>query len=187
MKSLWNLIKRERNTVLFLSCLFFARGSFANWYHIPSESMVPTLEIGNLILVDRTAYDLHLPFTRISLTRTGEPEPGQVVVFDHPNDGKTLLVKRMIGVPGDHVRIHGGRLWVNGTLQLYPSAALQLAHGRVPITAGDFDFVVPADSYFVMGDNRENSGDSRYWGFLPRANLVGRARAVVGLTRVARL
>ncbi len=179
MNRIWQFIKRERNTVLFLSCLFFARGSFANWYHIPSESMRPTLEIGNFIVVDRTAYDLHLPFTRHSLATTGEPERGQVVVFDHPNDGVTLLVKRLIAVPGDRVRIRDGRVHVNGQRVCMPDCK--------PVTAGAFDFVVPPENFFVMGDNRENSADSRVWGFLPREYLVGRARAVISLTHLALL
>lgn len=174
VKYLLNTLRLDKKTVFFLLSLFFVRGSLANWYYIPSGSMLPTLEVGDFVFVNRTAYALHLPFTRISLARRAEPKLGEIVVFDGPNDGP-LMVKRLIAVPGDHVAIKDGQLRVNGERICLPDCDRR--------TAGLFDFVVPAESYFVLGDNRENSADSRSWGLLPRSHLVGRGWGLLALNR----
>ena len=131
----------------------FVLGSFrsavADWNDVPTGSMRPTIVEGDRIFVDRRAYDVRVPFTTVSLSRHDDPARGDIVVFPSPVDGR-LLIKRVAGVPGDHVRLFDGR-----------------------------EVQVPADRYFLTGDNRDNSFDSRYWGFVDRRQILGRARAVV--------
>jgi signal peptidase I len=128
-------------------------------YSIPSASMAPTLEVGDQIVV--TPY-FH-----------ADPERGHVIVFRSPLDENELLVKRVIGVPGDLIDSRLGRVRVGAHTLAEP----YLVH---PATSGAIEAqVVPAGSYFVMGDNREDSLDSRSWGTVPRANVVGRARVIL--------
>ncbi len=136
---------------LLLFVLLF-RGFVAQAYYIPSESMQPTLEVGDRIFVNKLVYAFRAP------------RRGEVVVFDHPREHGTDLIKRVVAVAGDRVEGKGGKLWVNG----------------VPAGPSD-DFAplrVPPDNLFVMGDNRGNSADSRVWGFLPRGLVRGRAEVV---------
>jgi len=125
------------------------RAFVAQAYVIPSESMVPTLQIDDHVYVNRLAY------------RLSPPVPGDIIVFDHPREHGTELIKRVVAVGGDHVVAHDGQVWVNGV-------------ARGP----SFDFAaleVPRDNLFVMGDNRDNSADSRYWGTVPLGLVDGRA------------
>jgi signal peptidase I len=151
------------------------RWSFADQYRVPSGSMLPTIQLGDHVFVNKLAYDFRVPFTDVKVLRTGEPARGDIMVFISPEDQKTNLIKRVIGLPGDHLLIKGNKVFVNGKA---------LAEPYVPSEADQhsgevLDFIVPADRYFMMGDNRNISWDSRYWGFVPRENIKGRALEVL--------
>jgi signal peptidase I len=165
-------------------------------FRIPSGSMEPTLRVGDFLLVDKQSYGpagwldrLLLPPARV--------ERGDLAVFHYPVDPKLHLVKRVVGLPGDRIRMRGGRVLVNGVVLAEPYAfyspsrengfrdefpSLLEADPNVDLrwwirlrsAVVDRDVVVPADSYFVLGDNRNDSEDSRYWGFVPRSAMVGR-------------
>jgi signal peptidase I len=160
--------------------------------------MLPGLIDGDFILVSKFSYGLRLPLLNTLVLPTGDPQRGEVIVFRSPSDPDTNLIKRLIGLPGDHIAVRNNRLYVNG--RLMPSApdgiytggfgfagsplvkeklgrsehVLLFASGRF---ATDFDGVVPAGRYFFMGDNRNDSEDSRFAdvGFVPRDNLIGHA------------
>ena len=196
-------LRENRGFLLFLVGFLFFRTAIADWNPVPSGSMRPTILEGDVVFVERVAYDWKLPLTDISLRRTGEPRRGDVVTFGSPRDG-TRLIKRIVAVPGDTVELRGDRLILNGQPATYAPVD-EVAETLVPGVAvrglreieqwGDQrrvvqflpevrarrDFgpvVVPADQFFMMGDNRDNSDDSRYWGFVPRGLIVGRASAV---------
>lgn len=168
LRGLWS---RNRAFLLFVVALLLVRGSFADQYLIPSGSMEPTLLVGDYILVDRTAYHLTLPYTSKHLVRTGEPRRGDVVVFTSPEDG-ARVVKRLIAVPGDRVRVRDGWAFVNEREEATAVFVQRLPEGGF---GEEFEFAVPPDHFFMMGDNRDNSRDSRFFGFVPRRNLIGRA------------
>jgi len=192
-----SLIKQNRALLVVLLCFALFRLSFADWNPIPSGSMRPTLLEGDVVLVNRVAYDLKVPLSNHSLLRTGSPRRGDVVVFYSPVDG-TRLIKRLVAVAGDIVETHGGALWINGQAAAYEdqravydvsTAASELqAIERLGATTHQVQFLpernalrdwgpvlVPDEQYFFLGDNRDNSADSRYFGAVPRALLVGRA------------
>lgn len=197
-------IRQQRGFLLFLLCLGVFRTAVADWNPIPSGSMRPTLLEGDVVFVDRLAYDLKIPLTDHSLARLGEPQRGDVVTFSSPKDG-TRLIKRIVALPGDRVEVRGGRLFVNGEGAEYsepvqvqepvaPGLVLPALRAREALAghrrtvqylggvAARRDFpavVVPAGQYFMLGDNRDNSEDSRFIGFVPRESLIGRARRVI--------
>ena len=170
-------------------------------FRIPSGSMMPTLLIGDLILVNKFHYGLRLPVIHNKILDGEFPARGDVVVFRYPNDPGLDYIKRVVGVPGDQVRYHGKQLEVNG--QPFPKAQPQhyvdpllglphpslirytetidehehaiLTDAGYPPQYQPHDFVVPEGEYMVMGDNRDHSSDSRVWGFVPEDYLVGRA------------
>jgi signal peptidase I len=185
--------------------LFAARSSFADWNNVPTGSMKPTILEGDRIFVNKVAYDLKIPFTTIRLAEWSAPQRGDIVVFYSPKDG-TRLVKRTIGLPGDTVELRHDQLLINGAAVQYKSIANELlpdvsASDRAnsvyateqlpgrshPVAAipnrtalRDFGPVtVPEDSYFMMGDNRDNSFDSRFFGAVKRDRILGRATAVI--------
>lgn len=199
---LW--LKSNRSFLVFVLVFGLFRTAFADWNPIPSESMHPTLLDGDVVLVNRVAYDLKLPLTDISLARLGEPRRGDVITFHSPADG-VRLIKRLVGLPGDVVELRDDRLIVNGIEARYDhprpyreprdyagsTLAVKLAESLdgsrreiqfLPQVAARRNFgpvVVPADNYFFLGDNRDDSGDSRYIGFVPRRLLIGRAHRVL--------
>jgi signal peptidase I len=194
----------NRGFLVFLLCLGFFRTAVADWNPIPSGSMRPTLLEGDVVLVNRLAYDFKLPLSDVRLVALGEPRRGDVVTFSSPADGERLI-KRIVGVPGDVVELRNEVLLVNGAAAEYlnPSAVLEpiglgsVAAGvrtteriagsertvqllpDVPARRSFGPIVVPADSYFVLGDNRDNSADSRYIGVVPRQRLIGRAHHIL--------
>jgi signal peptidase I len=197
-------LRNNRSFLTFLLLFGLFRTAFADWNPIPSESMHPTLLDGDVVLVNRVAYDLKLPLTDISLVRIGEPQRGDVVTFHSPTDG-TRLIKRLVGVPGDVIELRDDHLIVNSVQARYADlttyrephdyAGSTLAVKLVETIDGsrrEIQFlpqlmarrnfgpvVVPAGSYFFLGDNRDDSGDSRYIGFVPRRLLIGRAHRVL--------
>jgi signal peptidase I len=186
----------------FFPVLFFVlvlRSFLFEPFQIPSGSMLPTLKIGDFILVNKFDYGLRLPVLGTTVVELGKPERGDVMVFKYPEDSRINFIKRVIAVSGDRVIYRNKTLFINGKEQvLSPSvgdgslelpaltqeASEQLGENEHQIwrrmTAGrDFGpLIVPQDQYFVMGDNRDNSNDSRVWGFVDDSLIVGRAFAV---------
>jgi signal peptidase I len=171
-----------------LLLLLIGRASLADHYHVPSGSMEPTLQVKDHIVVDKRAYGLRVPLTRLWLTES-EPRRGDVILFDSPVDGR-VMVKRLVGVPGDRIAFDGESLLLNGERvpqQLTPDGArLEFLPGALHPLHPEPDqgpplseVEVPARHYLVLGDHRGNSADSRYWGLVPRENLLGRAMAVL--------
>jgi signal peptidase I len=181
------------------------RSAVADWYDVPTGSMKPSIIEGDRIFVNKLAYDLKVPFTHWRLARWGEPKRGDVVVFYAPQN-ETRMVKRVIGIAGDEIELRGNRLWVNGEAVEYepldPDVVDQLSEaerGQHRYAAEDLDgrahpmmttprlkgkpyfgpVVVPAGHVLVMGDNRDASLDSRFWGFVDADSILGRASRVV--------
>ena len=157
------------------------RTAIADWNPIPSASMHPNLLEGDVVFVNRLAFDLKVPLTDVVVAHTGDPRRGDVVTFFSPQDGMRLI-KRVIGLPGQTVELRNKKVYIDGKpidepyvhFLIPPSTAFQ------EITSSDVrenygPVTVPPEQYFVMGDNRDNSEDSRYWGFLPRNNVKGKA------------
>ncbi len=198
-------LRQNRGFLVFLICFGFFRSAVADWNPIPSGSMRPTLVEGDVVLVNRLAYDLKLPLTDIVLLPLGAPRPGDVVTFTSPVDG-VRLIKRLVGVPGDVVELRDDVLFINGSAAQYESpqdvveslgSGAGTAKGvkitervrgstrtvqflpEVPARRSFGPVVVPKDSYFFLGDNRDNSADSRYIGAVPRRLLIGRAHRIL--------
>jgi signal peptidase I len=167
-------------------------------FRIPSDSMMPTLLDGDFIFVNKFTYGLRLPVVNREVVAIGQPQRGDVVVFRLPSDPSTNYIKRLVGLPGDHVVVRDKRVYINGRLQpvhldgMYPpfnsTPLAQRATERLGAVdhdtlyiaerpSVDFDDVVPEGHYFFMGDNRDNSRDSRFpeVGYVPAANVVGKA------------
>jgi signal peptidase I len=147
-------------------------------FKIPTGSMRMTLIEGDLILVNKFIYGAKVPFTDVRLPKFSQPKRGDVVVFIYPEDKKKDFIKRLIGLPGDIVEIKNGTIYINGQPQLDP-----LLNQRYYYNRGDFGqegqpVVVPQDSFFVLGDNSASSKDSRYWGFVPGKNILGKAMVI---------
>lgn len=198
--------RNYRSTLLFLCLMLGFRSAWADWVTVPSGSMNPTILEGDRVLVDKHVFGLRIPFTRVHLTAGENPQRGDIVVFDSPVDG-TSLVKRVIGLPGDVVALEGERLTVNGRTARYALRDITTVRGLLAATAAEHPLVlresglgkahdvmllperaarrsletlvVPEGMYFMMGDNRDNSADSRYFGFVPRRDIVGRATRVI--------
>jgi signal peptidase I len=192
LTSVWQEWLRPLLVVAFLLGSF--RSAIADWNDVPTGSMKPTIVEGDRIFVDRRAYDLRVPFTSFRVARYGAPARGDIIVFSSPVDGRRL-VKRVIGLPGDTVAVRDGHLVVNGTVARY--VPLGDAAGGAPVETEALEgrahpvmsrigpagpafgpTRVPDGHYFVMGDHRDDSFDSRYWGFLERERIQGRAVAV---------
>jgi signal peptidase I len=195
-----------RSTLLFLCLMLGFRSAWADWVTVPTGSMNPTILEGDRVLVDKHSFGLRIPFTRVHLTAGADPVRGDIVVFDSPTDG-TSLVKRVIGIPGDVVALEGDRLTVNGRAARYSIEDINAVHGLLAATAAEHPLLlreaglgapheimvlpgrrahrsidavtVPEGMYFMMGDNRDNSADSRYFGFVPRRDIMGRATRVI--------
>jgi len=145
-------------------------------YKIPSGSMVPTLLVGDRIVVVKLIYGPRLPFINVRLPGFREPKIGDIVVFKAPDDPAKSFIKRFVAGPGETVEIKDGKLIVNGKVVEDPPAFRRVYY----YNRGDYGLegkpiVVPEDSYFVLGDNSASSRDSRYWGFVPKSYLIGKA------------
>lgn len=194
-----------RPLLITLLILCAVRSSLADWNDVPSGSMKPTILEGDRVFVNKLAYDLKVPFTTWHIAEWGNPQRGDIVVFFSPYDG-TRLVKRVIGLPGDTIEMRNEQLILNGKPVDYGSLdadvsgqladaerqhslfATELLPSRahavmvLPETPAKRTFEpvrVPEGHYFMMGDNRDNSFDSRFYGMVPRGRIVGRATAVV--------
>lgn len=175
-----------------IAAVFLLRSFVVEPFRIPSGSMIPTLHVGDFILVNRFTYGLRCPVGDCKLLALGEPKHGDVVVFRYPVDPKADFIKRIIGLPGDTVRYVNKQLTVNGVpVTQQPLGLFEDGQNRryaedyegvrydtlqnPDRPPQDFEFVVPEGQYFAMGDNRDGSSDSRYWGTVPEAYLKGRA------------
>jgi signal peptidase I len=214
----WAKFWREqiRPLAIMLLCLFSFRSAIADWNVVPTGSMKPTIIEGDRIFVNKLAYDLKVPFTKIHIFEWSNPRRGEIVVFDSPEDG-TRLVKRVIGEPGDVIQLVDNQLFVNGKAATYgpldtdtveqvsakERQQLHYAFGTEtlnglkphPVMKRPFPFfpgagtendrrtygpvTVPPGHYFMMGDNRDQSKDSRFIGFVPRGSIVGRSSSVI--------
>ena len=198
--------RQEIRPLLVLAVILCSiRSSLADWNDVPSGSMEPTILVGDRIFVDKLAYDLKAPFTTWHLVQWSNPQRGDIVVFYSPRDG-TRLVKRVIGLPGDTVELRNDQLIINGQpvdyaplnagipaqlteterehslfateeLSAHPHAVMAIPELPAKRTFGPIQ--VPEGHYFMMGDNRDNSFDSRYFGTVARNRIVGKANAVV--------
>lgn len=180
-----NKLRNNWHLVVVMLILLAARSSLADHYIVPSGSMEPTLVPGDRVLVDKTAYGVRVPFTRIALAHGDAPQAGEVVIFDSPQDG-TRLIKRVVAVGGDEIELRRGRLRVNGVALEDPAApgterfgahpvTLDLSHGGGPDIAPTR---VPEGQLVVLGDARGQSSDSRYFGFVAADTLYARALRV---------
>lgn len=170
--------------------LFSFRSSVADWYHVPSGSMEPTVKVGDRVVVDKSAYTLELPFTDVVIAQTGDIKRGDIVIIDS-NAASTRLIKRVIAVEGDKVELKNNLLFINGEKaelttknnQVYSEDILghnrTIALNPIPSPAKSFNVVtVPKAHVLAMGDNRNNSVDSRYYGFIPIKEIQGKATSV---------
>ena len=202
--NLRHTLRDNRGFILFLFSFALLRTAVADWNPIPSGSMRPTLLEGDVVLVNRLAYDLKLPLTDVVLLPLGTPQRGDVVTLSSPAGG-TRLIKRIVGLPGDRVAMQADVLILNGQPLGYSS---RRTHGEsvapgwvvdavratedlagqphtvqfLPTLRARRDFAeitVPAGQYFVLGDNRDNSEDSRFIGTVPREKLIGRAHHIL--------
>jgi len=179
--------------------VFLLRSFLVEPFKIPSGSMIPTLQVGDFILVNKFTYGIRLPVIDLKVIPIGDPQRGDVMVFRYPSDPSVNYIKRVVGLPGDSIVYRDKKLFINN--QLMPQAPagdytysesgnhmifaqrfreqidgvehdILLSEGQNP---GILEFSVPEGHYFTMGDNRDRSNDSRYWGMVPEANVVGRA------------
>jgi len=201
LRRFWENFKALVSALLFFIVL---RTFFIEAYRIPSGSMIPTLLVGDWLFVNKLVYGPHVPFTHLNLPGYGEPKRGEVVVFrsptqiDQPEDPNPTLVKRVVGAAGDTLYMRKAVLYVNGVAQPPPTSssndgavdsvdplfdwqkrlALRSSRFGPPPTQPTHDnwgpIVVPPRSFFMMGDSRYNSKDSRYWSFVPRENIRGK-------------
>jgi signal peptidase I len=196
-----------------IAMVFFLRSFLWEPFKIPSTSMLPTLYVGDLILVNKYTYGIRLPVLNKKVIEVNHPQRGDVMVFKYPRDMSMDYIKRVVGVPGDKIVYKNKRLSINGKelsyqpmpefldeeslkyVQQYKENLTGIEHRilnreNAPTSVEPYDFphrencsynfegfscLVPEGAYFMMGDNRDNSADSRYWGFVPDQNIVGKA------------
>lgn len=164
--------------IIALLLALFIRSFVVQAFKIPSESMLQTLQVGDHLLVNKFIYGIKIPILNRTIIPVTEPKFQDVIVFEFPVNPSVDFIKRVIGLPGDTVELRGGELFRNGEKvdEPYLSGLPPKSGGRLSGEQVDFGPVtVPAESYFVMGDNRNNSNDSRYWGFVHRRAIVGKA------------
>jgi len=194
----WRVFSEFARTAIYAVALFIVIRTFlVEAFKIPSGSMERTILVGDFLLVNKLAYGAEIPFTDSHLPAIEHPQRGDVIVFKWPRDPSKNFVKRLIGLPGDTVEMRDGTVWVNGhalTEQYvvhtdastdpsgedfrwqrnYLVRQAEASQGYHPSRNNWGPLVVPEQSYFVLGDNRDNSYDSRYWGFVPDSLVEGR-------------
>jgi signal peptidase I len=190
------LFHENKGFLLFLFLMVMFRSAIADWNDVPSGSMRPTIIEGDRIYVNKLAYDIRVPLTHISLRHLDDPHRGDVVTFDSKKAGK-VLVKRVIGVPGDVVELQNNKLIINGVAAQYSNVEdhgdyilVDESYGAMrhrirlekysPSPRSSFGPVtIPEHTFWVLGDNRDNSADSRWIDFVPRHELLGRSSHIV--------
>ena len=215
------IIENARSLFPVIAIVFVLRSFIYEPFQIPSGSMMPTLLIGDFILVEKFSYGVKEPVWQNKLIPVGEPKRGDVAVFKYPEDPRVDFIKRVVGLPGDHIVYKDKRLYlipaceekecgnykevditfegdqyfkdentemgiyveklgeVNHQILINPMRRDQTAYyyQQSDVKTYEYEWIVPQGNYFMMGDNRDNSKDSRYWGFVPEQNLVGKAVA----------
>ena len=192
-----NFYIRHKQTLLIFLIVFAFRSSFADQYLVPSGSMEPGILVGDMIGVNKMAYDLKVPFSSFLIKKIDDPKRGDVVPFIWPGDNSSTFLKRLVGIPGDKIEIRNGFITINGnTLSIKqlkvqdPSKPFSYVENlgskefvvkRIPehFREETLSFVVPENQYFFMGDNRDNSADSRVWGFVKREAIRGRVEFII--------
>lgn len=194
------IVDYSRSFFPVLAIVLVVRAFLFEPFRIPSDSMMPTLLAGDFIFVNKFSYGLRMPVFNNKFLETGNPQRGDVVVFRLPSNPSVNYIKRLVGLPGDHVVVDNDRVFINGEPMTIEMDGFYNDHGYVDAQLAtenlggvkhqvmylaqsfprDFDAVVPAGQYFFMGDNRDNSRDSRFpeVGFVPEGNLVGRASLI---------
>ncbi|KKO09593.1 hypothetical protein LCGC14_0030860 [marine sediment metagenome] len=212
------LVEYGKSFFPVLAVVLILRSFLVEPFQIPSGSMKPTLEVGDFILVNKFAYGIRLPVLDLKVLDVGDPQRGDVMVFRYPNDPRINYIKRVVGLPGDHVRYANKQLFINGDvverdlLRVVPDDEVPAGHPLQSIAQAEIyeeqlgeasheirlkrlakapsadQWVVPEGHYFMVGDNRDNSNDSRYWsapnmpqelwGMVPDNYIVGKAFAV---------
>lgn len=193
------LVEYSKSFFPVILVVFLIRSFLVEPFKIPSGSMMPTLLVGDYILVNKYAYGLRVPVLNDTFLEIGHPQRGEVMVFRFPKDPSLDYIKRVVGLPGDHIEYRNKQLYING--QPVPQqenghydyvapglnqVSLRRLKERLgahdhdilvddAVPALDGEITVPEGHYFVMGDNRDNSNDSRFWGFVPDRNVVGKA------------
>lgn len=176
MEPKWSKVLRDWVEALLFALILalFIRSFVVQAFKIPSGSMLQTLQIGDHLLVNKFIYGIKLPFTDITMFPVSDPESGDIIVFEYPKDPSKDFIKRCIGLPGDVIEVQDNHVIRNGDpldepyLSGLPGAGGFGMRNFGPIT-------VPEGKYFMLGDNRNNSQDSRYWGFVDRSAIVGKA------------
>jgi len=197
------LVEYARSFFPVLLVVLVLRSFLFEPFRIPSGSMIPTLLVGDFILVNKFSYGLRLPVSNLEILETGRPERGDVAVFRFPRDPGKDYIKRVAGLPGDVVTYRDKRLSINGepvelsaaepyvyqdesdrtiSALLSEETLGETTHELLVLPdargGSEGEWTVPAGHYFMVGDNRDKSNDSRYWNFVPEANLVGRATRI---------
>ena len=195
MNPLYKFWKNNRSLIVFIALMSVFRSAVADWYEVPTGSMKPTIQEGDRILTDKMAYDIRVPFTHIKLLKLADPQAGDIIVFDS-QAADNRLIKRVIGVPGDTIALENNELIINGQKLNYADQRSNidsldkienlngLEHSirvaNIPSRLSGFDAItIPDDYYLAMGDNRDNSADSRVIGLIPRDELLGKAERVI--------
>lgn len=192
------VLREIRIFVLMILIVSSLRSALADWNDVPTGSMKPTIQEGDRVVVNKLAYDLKVPFTTKAIFKWDNPERGDIVVLFSPVDG-TRLVKRVVAIPGDTVEMRDNQLFVNDRIakqspineatteagttyvndeDLYGHNHKVMLTPEIPAVRSFGPVTVPEGNYFVLGDNRDNSNDSRFIGFIERRRIVGRAVAV---------
>jgi signal peptidase I len=201
-----NIWRDWKGFIVFIFIMVIFRSAVADWNQVPSGSMLPSILIGDRVIVDKLAYDLRLPLTLTRVAQWKNPQRSDIVTFESPKNG-LLLIKRVIGIPGDIVSLKDNRLSVNGIAGEYEKLPVQAIHADLQMpfshtdiflekllgeerqimlfrnpsksTAASFQAItVPQGHYLMLGDNRDNSGDYRAIGLVPRSAIIGRAQTV---------
>lgn len=197
------VVKQEEGLIEFagslapvLGLVLVLRSFLIEPFQIPSQSMVPTLQVGDFILVSKWTYGLRLPVLRTKIIEIDSPERGDVMVFFPPHEDR-YFIKRVVGLPGDKIHVLNGIVFINGDKMIQTSVAEEANSSRSVVMSEDlggiehlmqkrtsptrlslnYSAVVPQGHYFMMGDNRDNSSDSRVWGPVPEDRIVGKAFA----------
>lgn len=199
------IVENARSFFWVLLLVWVIRSFIIQPYRVPTGSLQPTVKPGDFLLVNQFAYGLHFPVGNKTLVEVGKPKRGDIVLFYAPPDPSIVFVKRLIGMPGDHIEYRNKVLWINGkemkqafiekTMDDEPAVAGSNPEEHIPVDlkeedldglkhkifiadggfTSDFAVTVPPGNYFMMGDNRDNSDDSRMWGFVPEKYLIGKA------------
>lgn len=204
--ALLNFWREWRGFFVFIALMLLFRSAIADWNHVPSGSMNPGIIAGDRVVVDKIAYDVRWPFTLNRITRWSDPKRGDIVTFPSPENQRTLLIKRVIGIGGDKIELHDNRLYINDVPARYTvlddteierlhlqsservvyvreeildhSRVIQWHRGRRSQLADFGPFTLTEGEYFMMGDNRDDSKDSRSIGAIERDRVIGRAHTI---------